>query len=66
MILGFALLFTKTAQAETIFENGPSGAHYAKGSAEPTCTVGADGSVSCTGTQIGGVGHTNALWNLQL
>jgi len=64
MILGFALLFTKTAQAITNFENGPSGAHYATGFAEPICTVGTDGSVSCPATQIGGVGRTNAFVSL--
>jgi hypothetical protein len=40
---------------------GPSGAHYANGYAEPVCSVDQSTmSVSCTGTVIGGVGHTNA------
>ncbi|KAH7304399.1 hypothetical protein B0I35DRAFT_445180 [Stachybotrys elegans] len=63
-VLGFALLFTTAAQAVTNYNNAPSGAHYASGFEEPACalTVGADGvsTVKCTGTQIGGVGHTNA------
>jgi hypothetical protein len=40
---------------------GPSGAHYANGSTEPVCSVDSSTKiVSCTGTTIGGVGHTNA------
>ena len=37
----------------------PSGAHYRQGSREPTCSVSGI-SVSCTGTQIAGVGNTDA------
>lgn len=49
------------AWAVTNPANGPSGAHYAQGSAEPVCTVDqATQDVSCTGTTIGGVGNTNA------
>ena len=53
------------ALAVTDFDNAPSGAHYRQGSAEPVCTtstVPTTGAitVSCTGTQIGGVGNTNA------
>jgi hypothetical protein len=53
------------ALAVTNFNNAPSGAHYRKGSAEPVCTstttptTGAI-TVNCTGTQIAGVGNTNA------
>src|SRR5215213_6824952 len=53
------------ALAVTNFNNAPSGAHYRQGSAEPVCTstttptTGAI-TVSCTGTQIAGVGNTNA------
>ena len=53
------------ALAATNFDNAPSGAHYRKGSAEPVCTstttptTGAI-TVNCTGTQIAGVGNTNA------
>ena len=53
------------AVAVTDFNNAPSGAHYRKGAAEPVCTsstVPTTGAitVSCTGTQIAGVGNTNA------
>jgi hypothetical protein len=53
------------ALAVTNFNNAPSGAHYRQGSAEPVCTstttptTGAI-TVNCTGTQIAGVGNTNA------
>lgn len=68
IILAAALLmlgFTTTAQAVVNFDNAPSGAHFRKGSAVPVCTsstVPATGAVtvSCTGTQIAGVGNTNA------
>lgn len=51
------------ALAVTNFDNAPSGAHYAKGSSEPVCTL-SGLTVSCTGTTIGGVGNTNATVNL--
>jgi len=58
-------LWGGAAAAVTNFDNAPSGAHYRKGSAEPVCTestVPTTGAitVSCTGTQIAGVGNTNA------
>jgi hypothetical protein len=63
-ILGFALLFTTTAQAATTttvdFASAPNGAHFANGASAPVCTV-SGVTVSCTGTAIEGVGHTNAL-----
>jgi hypothetical protein len=59
MFLGFA----PAAQAATDFSNAPQGAHYARGFAEPVCTV-SGVTVSCTGTQIEGVGHTNATVEL--
>ncbi|SAL43482.1 hypothetical protein [Caballeronia concitans] len=60
-----AALAASPALAETTASNGPSGAHYANGSAEPVCTVDpATRDVSCTGTTIGGVGHTNAVATL--
>jgi hypothetical protein len=65
MILGFALLFTTTAQAVTNFANAPQGAHYAKGSAEPMCTVSGT-TVTCTATAIEGVGHTDATVELDV
>jgi hypothetical protein len=55
-----AALAGPAAWGETIYTNGPSGAHYANGYAEPVCTVDATLDVSCTGTIIGGVGNTNA------
>src|SRR5215203_3326830 len=47
------------ALAVTDFSNAPTGAHYAQGSGEPVCTL-AGLTVTCTGTEIQGVGHTNA------
>lgn len=38
----------------------PSGAHYANGFGDPVCTKDSDLNVTCSGTTIGGVGHTNA------
>jgi len=69
MILGFALLFITTAQATVFPENGPSGAHFAKGEVEPICSIVAESPeegalVSCTGTAIEGVGHTDAVLTL--
>src|SRR5215212_8414322 len=57
------------ALAVTNFTNAPSGAHYRQGSAEPVCTtstVPTTGAitVNCTGTQIAGVGNTNATLSL--
>jgi hypothetical protein len=46
-------------QFATNFANAPTGAHYAKGSSEPVCTVNGL-TISCTGTVIQGVGNTNA------
>jgi hypothetical protein len=54
-------------QAATNFANAPSGAHYANGSSEPVCTFDdATASLSCTGTQIAGVGNTNAMLNVSV
>lgn len=50
---------TGTVLATTNFDNAPEGAHYARGFAEPICSV-SGVTVTCTNTQIGGVGHTNA------
>jgi hypothetical protein len=65
LTLAFAGLLAGAAMAVTNFTNAPSGAHYRQGSAEPVCTestVPTTGAitVSCTGTQIAGVGNTNA------
>lgn len=63
-VLGMMLLgFAPAAQAATDFSNAPRGAHYAVGFGEPVCTV-SGLTVSCTGTQIEGVGHTNATLDL--
>jgi len=63
-LLALGALTASAALALTDFSNAPQGAHYARGFGEPVCTstdTGATVSVSCTGTQIEGVGHTNAL-----
>ena len=62
----FALATGMTAaQAVTNFANAPRGAHFAKGSGEPVCTL-SGLTVSCTGTAIEGVGNTNATVNLSV
>ncbi|WP_020652726.1 hypothetical protein [Massilia niastensis] len=44
----------------TVFEDrAPSGAHYRQNAGEPVCTV-TNLVVSCTGTQIAGVGNNDA------
>lgn len=56
-------LTTMTASAAVNFDNAPQGAHFAKGAGEPVCTV--DGTtVTCTRTEIAGVGNTNATVDL--
>ena len=45
------------------FDNAPQGAHFATGQAAPVCTL-SGLTVSCTGTEIQGVGNTNATVNL--
>jgi hypothetical protein len=57
--LGGLSLTVAPAQASTNFDNAPNGAHYTKGSGEPVCNL-SGLTVSCTGTQIAGVGNTNA------
>lgn len=53
------------SQAITDFDEAPQGAHFANGSSEPVCTL--DGlTVRCTGTQIAGVGNTNATVTLSV
>src|SRR5215204_4537839 len=39
-------------------ENAPEGAHFRQGFGAPVCTI-SGLTVSCTGTQIGGVGNTD-------
>src|SRR5215204_5751248 len=63
-VLSVAMLgFASAAQAVTDFSNAPQGAHYANGSAEPVCTL-SGLTVTCTGTEIVGVGNTNATVEL--
>ena len=62
LIMGFS---TATASAVTNFANAPQGAHYARGSAEPVCTV-SGSTVTCTATAIEGVGNTNATVTLSV
>jgi hypothetical protein len=49
----------------TSFTNltAPTGAHYANGQSEPVCTL-SGLTVNCTGTEIVGVGNTNATVTL--
>ena len=56
-----------TPRFTTIFSSStaPTGAHYANGSFEPVCTQNGL-AVDCTGTQINGVGNTNASLNLSV
>jgi hypothetical protein len=67
IIAVLALLVTALAAvpalAVTNFANAPSGAHYANGFSEPVCTL-SGLTVTCTPTQIGGVGNTNATVSL--
>lgn len=59
------LLVAGPASALTNFDNAPQGAHYANGYSEPVCSYSSDGlTVHCTGTQIVGVGNTNATVKL--
>jgi hypothetical protein len=55
-----AALAAPVAWAATDFAgNAPTGAHYRNNSGEPVCTI-TDLTVSCTGTQIAGVGNNDA------
>jgi hypothetical protein len=59
-LLSVAMLgFASAAQAVTNFANAPSGTHYANGFSEPTCEL-VGLTVTCSNTQLGGVGNTNA------
>jgi hypothetical protein len=59
LALSALLIMASAAPAVTNFDNAPQGAHYANGFGEPVCSV-TGTTVTCTGTQIEGVGHTNA------
>jgi hypothetical protein len=65
LVMALMGLFAASAQAVTNFSNAPQGAHYAKGSGEPVCTLSGT-TVNCTGTQIAGVGNTNATVTLSV
>jgi hypothetical protein len=64
-LITVSLGWAAPAQAVTDFTNAPSGAHYAKGAGEPVCEL-SGVTVTCTGTQIAGVGNTNALVELSV
>jgi hypothetical protein len=62
-----AICALPAAWGETIYANGPKGAHYANGSAEPVCAPDQGTTTfSCSGTTIGGVGNTNATASLSV
>src|SRR5829696_1826236 len=69
IIAVLSLLVTALAAVPALavvnFENAPQGAHFAKGSGEPVCTVSGT-TVTCTGTAIEGVGNTNATVELSV
>ena len=64
-LITLSLGWAAPAQAMTNFDNAPNGAHYAKGSGEPVCDL-SGLTVTCTGTQIAGVGNTNATVSLSV
>lgn len=53
------LAVSTAAWATTDFANAPNGAHYKAPFVEPVCTL-SGMSVSCTGTEIGGIGNRDA------
>lgn len=63
--LGVIGLAGAPASAATDFGNAPNGAHYAKGSGEPVCNL-SGLTVTCTGTEIAGVGNTDATVRLSV
>ena len=67
ILTSVAMLFVgySPAGAVTNFANAPQGAHYAQGFGEPVCTL-SGLTVTCTGTQIEGVGNTNATVTLSV
>ena len=53
-------LIAPAAWGITVFQDrAPTGAHYRQGASEPVCTINGL-AVSCTGTQIAGVGNNDA------
>jgi len=63
--LAMVLVGYSPAGAVTNFANAPQGAHYAQGFGEPVCSL-SGLTVTCTGTQIEGVGNTNATVKLSV
>ena len=57
--IGALSLTVAPVQAATNFDNAPNGAHYTKGAGEPVCNL-SGLTVTCSATQIAGVGNTNA------
>jgi hypothetical protein len=64
MALAALLVMASGAVAATTINpaNAPSGTHLQAGAIG--CTVGSDGSVTCSAFELGGVGHTNATVDL--
>jgi hypothetical protein len=61
------LAWALPAMAAVDFTCAPHGAHFAKGAGEPVCALDSvTDTVSCTGTAIEGIGHTNATETLTL
>jgi hypothetical protein len=55
-----AALIAPAAWGLTVFpDRAPNGAHYRQGYGEPVCTI-SNLTVSCTGTQIAGIGNNDA------
>jgi len=54
----------RAPQQPSMAVNGPNGAHLVTGTPTPSCTVGANGSVTCNSYEIAGVGNTNATADL--
>lgn len=63
--LGALSLTVAPAQAATNLDNAPNGAHFAKGSGEPVCNL-SGLTVTCSGTEIAGVGNTDATVSLSV
>ena len=60
----WASVATGTYSATFDSSQAPASSHVANGSAQPTCTVNTDLSISCNSYTLGGVGNTNATAEL--
>jgi len=58
-LVAAVLTLSAGSWAATNFANAPQGAHYRNGFGEPVCSINGL-TVSCTGTQIAGVGNLDA------